>query len=160
MQRLLTKRDKHGSHRRSKSSEPGSKVTSPPNSASPSSSSPSDAMEFSLRKSPSLSLFSICATFLNPNGKCLPNVETITNDLFGTITDSIYGFILQPRPISGHSILALLKPPDRRADADKKQEKEDAKKAGHLRIRYFSLLMSIGSSFEATAHRQQHKWHR
>jgi hypothetical protein len=149
MQRLLTKRDKHGSHRRSKSSEPGSKVTSPPNSVSHSS-SPLDAMAFPLRKSSSLSLSSICAAFLHPNGKYLPNVETTAADLFGTITDSIHGFILQPRPISGHSILALLKPSDWRLDTDKKQEKENAKKVHRLCIRSLSLLIHIGSSFEAT----------
>jgi hypothetical protein len=69
-------------------------------------------------------------------------VETRATDLFGlTITDSIHGLILQPRPISGHSILALLKPPDRRLDADKKQEKEDAKKVGRLRVACFQLLI-------------------
>jgi hypothetical protein len=140
MQRLLTKRDKHGSHRRSKSSEPGSKVTSPANSVSPSSSS-SDAMAFSLLKSPLLSLSSVCAAFLDPNGKCLPNVETRATGVFGTITDSIHGLILQPRPISGHSILALLRPPDKRLDADKKQEKEDAKKVGRLRVLCFQFLI-------------------
>jgi hypothetical protein len=124
MQRLLTKRDKHGSHRRSKSSEPGSKVTSPPNSKLPSS-SPSDAVAFSLCKS--LFLYSICAAFLDPNGKCLPNVKTTAVVAYGIRTDSIHGSLLQSRPISGHSILALLKPPDRKSDADKKQEKEDAK---------------------------------
>jgi hypothetical protein len=99
-------------------------------------------MAFSLRKSPLLSLSSICAAFLDPNEKCLPNVETRATDLFGlTITDSIHGLILQPRPISGHSILALLKPPDRRLDADKKQEKEDAKKVGRLRVACFQLLI-------------------
>jgi hypothetical protein len=133
MQRLLTKRDKHGSHRRSKSSEPGSKVRSPPHSVPPSSSSPSYTVAFSLRKS--LSLYSICAAFLDPNGKCLPNVKTTAVTAYGARTDSIHGSLLQPRPISGHSILALLKPPDRRLDADKKQEKEDAKKVYRLRIR-------------------------
>ena len=125
MQRLLTKRDKHGSHRRSKSSEPGSKVTSPPNSV-PSSPSTLDAVASSLQKS--LSLYSICAAFLDPDGKCLPDVYNTAVKVCGTTTDSIYGSILQPRPMSGHSILSLFKPPDRRLDADKKQEKEDAKK--------------------------------
>jgi hypothetical protein len=127
MNRLLTKRDKHGSHRRSKSSEPGSKVTSPPRPL-PHSSSTSDVKRFFLRKSPSSYLKSISAAFPNANGKCLLDVETTAVSSYATNTDSRHGFTVQPRPLSGHNILSLLKPPDRRFDADKKQEKEDAKK--------------------------------
>ena len=136
MQRLLTKRDKHGSHRRSKSSEPGSKVTSPPNSV-PHFSSTSDEVAFSLRKS--LSLYSICAAFLDPDRKCLPNAKNTAVNPYGATTDLIHGSILQPRPSSGHSILSLLKPPDRKFDAEQKQEKEDAKKV----YPYLHALLSI-----------------
>src|SRR5450432_4169747 len=126
MHRLLTKRDKNGSHRRSRSSEPGSKVT-PPKCPLHLSTSYSDAEASSFHSSPLSSISSICAAFI-VRGESPAQSKTAACTLNPTIADSILGFILQPRPLSGNGILSLLTSKDKKREEEKKRDAEYTKK--------------------------------
>ncbi len=74
MNRLLTKRDKNGTHRRSKSSEPGSKVTSPTRPLRLSS-LPLHS-KYAYTQNFDSSVTSICAAFAAPHGRSSPHIKS------------------------------------------------------------------------------------
>jgi hypothetical protein len=122
MNRLLTKRDKNGLHRRSKSSETGNnKVTSSPRPLSVSLQS-SNAKPNTTRNSVSSAVASLSAAFPLPNGKSSAEIKPTIFQQCATSTDIGFRFVLQSRPLSGSGILSLLRP------AGKKQKEADAKK--------------------------------
>lgn len=154
MNRLLTKRDKNGSHRRSKSSEPGNnKVTSSPRPLSLSLQS-SNTKSNSIRSSVSSAVASISAAFPSPNGKSSAQIKPTIFQQHATSTDIGFRFVLQSRPLSGSGILSLLRP------AGKKQKESDAKKVRlPRRSRFWAVLTLTDSNPQAATSRPEYNGH-
>jgi hypothetical protein len=133
MHRLMTKRDKNGSHRRSKSSDPKvEKVMSAPESfcifLTP------DGKVSASQDYLSSPVTSICAAFPAPHGKRSPSLEVTLSTIYATLANKRPYSALQPRPLSSFTINFFdLFRLSEKAAGDKKPDKADAKK---VRIQY------------------------
>jgi hypothetical protein len=140
--RFFPKKDKTGTHRRSKSSEPGSsKVMFPPRPLSLSMRR-SETVPHFFRGHYSSSFNTICAAFPAFNAKSAAQVKATVSDIYATSANSQPRFVLQVRPISGNGILSLLKP------AEKKRDIESLKKVAHPSILILTVRLLISCSFK------------